>query len=312
MASRTQSTGRAADRLPIVFALEDRHQIYWVYTAIAATSALQYAGRPLEIHVLHGAELSENSRRRLTEVVREGGGSIVLHEVRLPPTVKTGALSHFGPASLYRLMIPRLFRDEPLVLYLDSDVVCNGVDLGELADAIPQGAAVSGVVDRFITLAAEHAQALETLGLDKDGYINSGVLGIRPGLIGDDLLEAFAEFSARNPVLRHPDQDFLNSHFLGRIHHLDERFNYLVGTFEERAVHPLRSYAGKLIHYAAKVKPMNGLLSPGMLPFWVHAYRVPELHQGRLPAEPDRYLLPLEGRPNVLVTRPLPKRAPED
>jgi lipopolysaccharide biosynthesis glycosyltransferase/predicted O-methyltransferase YrrM len=289
----------AARPLPVVFALQDKDGSYWLNTAVAAASAAQYATRPISIHVLHDGSLPEIARQRLTRICEKARVPLSLTPVQLPAGVDVERLRQFGAASVFRLLIPRLFAGEEQVIYLDSDLVVNGLDVAELAAAAPPGAPISAVRDPFIARAASHAKELDRLGLDPRAYFNSGVLVLRPGLLQQDLLEAFAQFSAANPTSIHPDQDFLNTRFAGQVGVLDERFNFQVGLHEQRLLRPLSEYAGKILHYAGKIKPLQGNLAPGLLPFWIHAQAVPELTQG-LAADPRTYLLPLAENPDGL------------
>ena len=114
-------------------------------------------------------------------------------------------------------------------------------------------------------------------GLEPSSYVNSGVLTLRPKLLNEDLLSSFVAFSNSNPGLVHPDQDFLNYHFRGKINALSEKFNFQTGIFEYRLVQPLAFYHGKILHYVGRCKPLNGTLSPATLPFSSHTYKTPEL-----------------------------------
>jgi lipopolysaccharide biosynthesis glycosyltransferase len=264
------------------------------------TSVAQYAKGPISIHVLHDESLHELAKARLAEIAREMQVEFSLVPVALPSTINAQRLRQFGPASLFRLMIPALFADEPVVIYLDSDLVANGLDIADLAAAASETAAISAVRDPNIAAPERHAQELSRMSLDPAEYVNSGVLVFRPKLISVDLLEQFSEFSEKNPAAIHPDQDFINSYFMGRIHFLDDRFNFQVALYDRAMLRPLSSYAGKIVHYAGKIKPLDGNLAPGLLPFFIHAYRVRELSEGLL-YEAQRYLLPVDGNADALT-----------
>ena len=265
----------AAKPLPVVFALHEPSGAYWLNTAVALTSVAAHAGRSIHVHLLHDDSLPEIARRRLTQIAQDLRTQLTFTPVRLPPALDTRRLRQFSPASIFRLLIPSLFAEEPLVVYLDSDLVVNAVDVGELADLAPMDAPLCAVRDPHIATPTSHAEALKRLGLDADAYVNSGVLVLRPPLLKEDLLEAFSAFSEANPEAIHPDQDFLNAHFQGRIHVLDERFHCHVGVSQESLFRPLRDYGGKILHYSGKIKPLNGDIAPGLVPFWVHAHRAP-------------------------------------
>jgi lipopolysaccharide biosynthesis glycosyltransferase len=302
----------AAERppLPVVFALHDPEGAYWAYTAVAMSSVADHARGPVAFHVLHDASLHPRARERLAAIAAELAAPLSFVPVEVPPGVETRRLRHFSPASIFRLMIPRLFADEPLVIYLDSDLVANGLDITELATLAPPDAPISAVHDPYIALPQEHAAALRELGLDPASYFNSGVLGLRPKLLPRDLPEAFTAFSDGHPMALHPDQDFLNLRFAGRVHFLDGRFNCQAGAFQGSLLQPLGFYDGRIVHYSGGVKPLDGALAPGLIPFWAHARRVPELMAGRL-GSPSKYLFPVEGMPDSLkVERLTPAKPP--
>jgi len=118
---------------------------------------------------------------------------------------------------------------------------------------------------------------LSQLNLEVNEYINSGVLIFRPKHIHRDLLSEFITFIDDRSYCMHPDQDFLNFHFKGRIEALDGRFNCQITHFKHSALKLVDSYHGKVLHYSGKLKPLLGYIFPAVLPFWVHSYLVPEL-----------------------------------
>ena len=288
---------------PVVFALEDRSGTYWMNTAVAMTSVVQHARSPVHIHVLHDETLGVVAAARFREICRAFATPLTLIAVQLPEGYDVARLRQFGRATVYRLMIPRLFRDSPAVIYLDSDLVANGVDVTDVIAASDPQRPLAGVVDPFIVVPKSHADQLLRLRLDPARYINAGVLVLRPTLIEDDLLGAFVGFSDANPTAIHPDQDFLNVHFQGRITYVPEIFNYQVCQYERRFLQPLGHYQGKLLHYAGKIKPLDGALAPGLIPFWAHAQFVEELAQAQVFQKPSLYLLAMENDANGLVLR---------
>jgi lipopolysaccharide biosynthesis glycosyltransferase/predicted O-methyltransferase YrrM len=301
--------GSDSKPLPVVFALHDATGSYWLNTAVAITSVAEYATKPVDIHVLHDDSMPRSAKERLAQIGRDKQVPVSFIPVRLPAGFDVRRLRQFSPASLFRLLIPKLFSDQELVIYLDSDLVVNGLDICELAAAAPARAAISAVRDPHIAVAAAHAKELDRMGLDPATYFNSGVLALRPQLLGGDLLEAFVAFSEANPTAIHPDQDFLNSRFQGRIDLLDEKFNYQLGVHEQSIFKPLTDYRGKILHYAGKIKPLDGSIAPGLIPFWVHAHAVPEITQGIL-YNPTRYLLPVDGDPTSARVQRLEQRMP--
>jgi lipopolysaccharide biosynthesis glycosyltransferase len=139
---------------------------------------------------------------------------------------------------------------------------------------------------------------LEKLQLNPERYINSGVLVMRPPLIGEDLLAAFDRFFQQHPDALHPDQDFLNLHFAGRAFELPSHFNQQVGLYDKTLFWPLAAYQQKIIHYAGKLKPLQGNLAPGFMVFWMYTPSVPEAAQSQTHM---RYVHPIGKEPHAVA-----------
>jgi lipopolysaccharide biosynthesis glycosyltransferase/predicted O-methyltransferase YrrM len=285
--------------LPVVFALHDTDGQYWINAAVAMASVAQHASVPLHFYVLHDQTLQPAARARLSAVAQAAQAQLSFKPMALPSSIGPERLHRFSPASLYRLMIPQLLAHEPVVLYLDADLVSHGVDVKTLVDAAPETAPLAGVLDPFIGVPQRHQQALKALQLSPERYLNSGVLVMRPPLIGEDLLAAFDRFFQQHPDALHPDQDFLNLHFAGRWAELPSHFNQQVGVYEKTLFWPLSDYQQKIIHYAGKLKPLQGNLAPGTLVFWMYTQGVPEAAQSQAHM---RYIHPMIKEPHA-VTR---------
>lgn len=288
----------SAAGLPVVFALHDADGQYWINAAVAMASVAQHASVPLHFHVLHDHTLHSAARARLSAVAKAAHAELSFQAITLPASLSAQKLHRFSPASLYRLMIPKLFAHESVVVYLDADLVSHGVDVKTLVDASPETAPLAGVPDPFIAVPKPHQKALEKLGIDPGRYVNSGVLVIRPSLVREDLLVAFDRFFEQHPDALHPDQDFINLHFEGRLGQLSGHFNQQVGVYEKTLFWPLADYQQKIIHYAGKLKPLQGNLAPGLMVFWMYAQWVPEAaqSQGKM-----RYVHPLSDKPHGVV-----------
>lgn len=300
--SGQESAGSAASAAaqampPIVFCLHDKSGHYWIQTAVAMASVAQHSSAPCRFHVLHDDTLPPQAVRRMQRMSEQLGFELQWHAVQLPESVRGVRLRRFGPGSLFRLMIPKLFRHEDQVIYLDSDLVCNGLDLAELCRDVPEQAPVAAATDPYIGLVSGHRKALEALGLAPEHYFNSGVMLWRPQLIEEDLLAAFDRFMIRFPDALHPDQDFLNCHFGARAAVLDARFNTQACLMQKSLFEPLSHYQGKVVHFTGKLKPMDGVLGPGVLPFWMHSAWVPEVSAC---VGHTHYLYPLAGQPNTV------------
>jgi lipopolysaccharide biosynthesis glycosyltransferase len=259
----------------LVFSIHDSNGNYWPYLYVSLRSVL-LGSKPQSVWVLHDQTLTDEARQQLELLCASYKSSITFGKVTLPPYLASANFGAFSAASIFRLGIPKFFKDHDQVVYLDCDLVFNGVNINELLEAAGD-APLAAIQDPYIGRYQRHRDQLSDLGLDSSNYFNSGVLVMRPKLLPDDLIERFQAFCKQHPVQSHPDQDFLNLQFKDQWKSLDSRFNYQACTFDNTLFQPISSYFGKVIHYAGKVKPLQGSLAPAFIPFWMHAAGLPKL-----------------------------------
>jgi lipopolysaccharide biosynthesis glycosyltransferase len=259
----------------LVFSIHDVTGDYWPYLYVALRSVL-LGSKPQSVWVLHDQTLTDEARQQLELLCADYKSSITFGKVSLPPYLASANFGAFSAASIFRLGIPKFFKDHEQVVYLDCDLVFNGVDIDDLISAAGD-APIAAVLDPYIGRSKKHRDQLETFGLDASKYFNSGVLVMRPKLLPDDLIDRFQAFCKQHPVQSHPDQDFLNLQFKDQWKSLDSRFNYQACAFDNTLFQPVSSYCGKVIHYAGKVKPLHGSLAPAFIPFWMHAAGLPKV-----------------------------------
>jgi lipopolysaccharide biosynthesis glycosyltransferase len=290
--------------LEVVFALHDRDGAYWMNTAVAISSVLHHTSGPVRVNMLHDHTLTQEAVTRLSTLFQKTPHHLRLINVQLPDGILGVNFGQFSVASVYRLLIPRLFADKDAVLYLDSDLVASGLDIFELYSAPPSDVPLSGVIDPFISEFESHRTSLQLLGLDPVRYVNSGVLMFRPKLIPEDLIEAFSRFNSRFGRSTHPDQDFINFHFQNRIGYLNSRFNFQISSNAGTMFLPLMEYHNKILHYAGTVKPLELRLAPGLLPFWQYTADIPEIFL-RYSTAKFSYLHPAPEGTQGLIARPI-------
>jgi lipopolysaccharide biosynthesis glycosyltransferase len=260
--------------------------------------------------VLHDGSLGDQGAVRLRGIAKRAGAPLTVREVKLSRAVSAKDFGTYTVASSFRLLIPSLFESDDAVLYLDSDLVVHGLDVNELFALVrQQKSPLVAVRDYFISVSESHLRGLEELSLDYQRYFNSGVLGFYMGArhsADSHLLPDFFQWYRSVGRCHHPDQDFLNLRFRDRWLEVDERYNFHVSIHARRMFLPLHQYAGKVLHYAGKAKPLNGYLAPGCVPFWSYASLVPEALK-----DPDpltmRYLMPThdsEHAADALAIRP--------
>lgn len=302
----------AEDSIHVALAVHDARGTYWPYAAVTITSLCQHASVPVVIHLLHDDTLGSEARQVIAAIVAAYGHRLQWHPVALPAAVQALDFTHFTAASAWRLMLPRLLADLPWVLYLDADIVCHRFDIarfGQWLQAQPGEQPIAAVHDDLFAVYAEGRAELAMLGLAAADYINSGVLVLRPALIGEDLPAALAAFGARHPQALHLDQDLLNDVFRGRIQHLPADFNHQVNLSHGRCFAPLSALDGKVLHYSGKIKPLSGKFSPADLCFWRYTQHIPDI--GRFVGQPFAYLQKIHtGHSNARVVSCVAKDNP--
>ena len=256
--------------IPLIFCIHDSNDQYWAYLAVALQSVLLNSSERHEVCVLHNETLGQEAKEVLKKLASKYGAKLQFFKVALPSFLATANFGQFSPASIYRLCIPELFKDEEAVVYLDSDLVFNDVDVIELMNSETK-APICAVLDTYIGMSQKHRDHLASINLDTTNYFNSGVLLMRPKQIENNLITKFMEFIKKNLVLSHPDQDFLNFEFKDVWGRLNPKFNYQTCAIGGGLFKPIESYHGKVIHYVGKLKPLQGYMAPGYMPFWMYS-----------------------------------------
>ena len=287
--------------IPIIFCIHDSNDQYWPYLAVALQSVLLNSSERHEVCVLHNETLGQEAKDVLKKIASKYGAKLQFTKVILPTFFSTANFGQFSPASIYRLCIPELFKDEEEVVYLDSDLVFNGVDVVELITSAPRGP-ICAVLDTYIGVPQKNRDYLASVNLVAANYLNSGVLLMRPKQIQQNLLTKFMEFLKLNPLLSHPDQDFLNFEFKDIWGRLNPRFNYQACALGGSLFEPIKSYHGKVIHYVGKLKPLQGYMAPGFMPFWMYTAGI-EKAAKVFDAAPLSVLEPDPKNPNAVIAR---------
>ena len=115
---------------------------------------------------------------------------------------------HFSKEMFYRILIPEVFPQYDKAIYLDSDICVLG-DISELYSIDIGNNIIGAANDIMHTKSKMHVT--KELGIDPEGYINSGVLVINCKRFRNDGIKEklFSELSVRTN-LRYPDQDIIN------------------------------------------------------------------------------------------------------
>ena len=256
--------------VPIIFCISDLSGKYWPNLAVAIESVLVNSAESHVIFVLHDETMNQEAKEALVLIASSHKAKLNFIKLKLPEFFDDCDFGYFSHASIFRLAIPFIFKDYEQVVYLDADLIFHGVEINELIMTAPQSV-ICAVLDPYIGRSQKHRDQLQHLNLDASSYFNSGVLLMRPKQMDSNLINIFSVFLKENPALAHPDQDFLNFVFKDVWGKLDAKFNQQACTFDQSLFKPLSSYWGKVIHYAGRVKPLEGHIAPAFIPFWMYA-----------------------------------------
>jgi lipopolysaccharide biosynthesis glycosyltransferase len=253
----------------ICFALHDKDGRYWQNTAAAIISAVVNTRSKLKFWILHDSSLLGENINKLKIISENLKVEIEFIKIEINLNKKLN-LEKFSEASVFRLFLNRVFKNYEKIIYLDSDLIINEIDIKLLIEESDTNFPVAAVKDNFIIRSVKHIEHNKKINISNEKYFNSGVMVLKPKLITDDLYQEFFDFMNLIKVSLHPDQEFLNYKFQNMYHELNEKWNYQVTVYDNRHFQNLNCYTGKIIHYTGKIKPLDGVLSPGFLIF--HQY----------------------------------------
>ena len=157
---------------------------------------------------------------------------------------------HFTVAAYYRLFIASLFPQYKKIVYLDCDLVVTG-DISKLYNTDLGDNIIAAAPEQFVQSTPEfRAYAKYALGVDPDGYVNSGVLVIDlEKFRQNQIKEQFVHLITKhNFDLIDPDQAYINYLCRGRIYTLANGWN--------KTPLPTECEGEKnIVHYALYKKP---------------------------------------------------------
>lgn len=188
--------------------------------------------------------------------------------------------AHFSASTYARLFIPKLFRTQEKVLFIDADtIVCD--DVAKVFDVELDGNLVAAVKDivmegfvKFKTISDSETGSLETydylknyLGMkDPDNYFQAGLI-----LFNLAEMRADNTFQRLMDILKEKnywflDQDIMNKAFEGRIKYLDMKWNVFHGNGNTSEFFPGLKFSTysrflnarlkpSMVHYAGDQKP---------------------------------------------------------
>jgi lipopolysaccharide biosynthesis glycosyltransferase len=241
-----------AQQRPLVTTLDicsiaDRRYLRHYATLLASIAHNNPADR-LRFHLIwEGAEpdqmaLFDTFRQRLGLSVNV----IEVNGVEAAAIRALGKQGHVSHHTYYRLLLPKVLPHTHTALYLDVDIVVNGL-LEELLNTDVTGVGAAVVREKV-------TNKLLSFGVAAGSYFNSGVMLInldywREHIIGDIALR----FAAEHPeALLWQDQCALNYALAGQVRYLDPEWNCT-------AINVKRYLALKpvIVHFSGRCKPWD-------------------------------------------------------
>ncbi|MGH2923401.1 MAG: glycosyltransferase family 8 protein [Solirubrobacterales bacterium] len=222
----TSRAGSPAPRTTIELACAARHD-YVPHAAAMLHSVLTVEGGVgARIHFLHGADLPDEDRSRLGEMVAALGGEVDFHLVTEKDVAGLRTRTFLPASHWYRIFLPDLLPGVERVLYLDGDLIVLDA-LGPLWET-DLGEHYLAAVTNLFQPNEMHRPA--QLGLPPGRpYFNSGVMLMNLELLRrDGCTRTLIDYAAANAErLSWPEQDALNLVLGDRRLHLHPRWNLM-------------------------------------------------------------------------------------
>lgn len=248
------------------------------YVGTSMASLLENASRPVCLHLLHDATLTQENRARFAALAARysGRAQIFFYPLEdlaaaqlafLAREVEGMATSRFSPAALYRLLAADVLpQDVSRLIYLDADTIVN-LDIAALWEEETGENGLAAAREVTVTRDLPAPQYLCEAGIVQAGrYFNSGVLLLDLALyrrVAQDMLTGGAALLRTYPDCFCYDQDILNFFFAEGSANLPLRYNDFVVSARrvgEREIKPhLYHYAGRALDVMATEDAYNRL-----------------------------------------------------
>lgn len=242
------------NEIPIFFSIDNG---YAPYLAVALNSAIKNSSpdRCYRAIVLH-RELSEDNQMKLASLEKPNF-SIEFYQMEKGLEAITDIKSnylrcdYFTLTIYFRIFIPQMFPELDKGIYVDSDVVVLG-DLAELYDVELGDNYIGACSDKSVVDVPPLARYMEEyVGVDKNEYINSGVLlmdlkTLREKKFDEHFLNLLNTYHFDSIA---PDQDYINAICNGKIKYLGEEWDTMPNDNAPQLD------GAKLIHYNLFSKP---------------------------------------------------------
>lgn len=207
--------------IPIVFSADEK---YLFPACVAIYSLLKNAeNKELEIYILTDCRYSDEGLiciSKLQNTFPMAGIQIISIERALfkDAVIKSNYISL---ATMYRLKLSSILKDDSYCLYIDTDVLVLG-DIGELIEIDIRDYFCAGVLDNEAQIGVTQKKELQIP--DMYSYVNAGVLLMNLELMREVALEdAFMYAIDKGYPLQ--DQGIINKCCYGKIKLIDKKYN---------------------------------------------------------------------------------------
>lgn len=214
----------------IGFGLHDKDGHYSVWVGTVMQSILEHTDSRICFHILHDETVSEENKRKLTQVAHQKGDSIQFHfiDTSIFDDVKE-RLHRFTVGTMFRLMLPEMLPNLDKIIYLDADLLVN-LDIKELWNIDISNYFVAGVRDYGTCHHTFTPYPVREGMVDRQNYINAGVLILNLNKIRSygNIKNQSIQYLIDNPESSLFDQDALNVVCRNSILILDDKWNVYV------------------------------------------------------------------------------------
>lgn len=212
-------------------------------------------------------KLSDNSIKKLNDIVEKWGGTLHLVEVKDEVFDKVPLNAHFTKETYFRLLVADLLpKNIERVLYLDPDIVINK-DIQDFYYQPFNEYALVACLDSCIT---NDNETIKRLKLPKhSSYFNAGVLLINLDYYRKNINvdEMFKYIENNADSLKYCDQDVLNVFFAEKVKFCEPKYNLLLCNISASSK---KIEEAVVLHYAGSQKPWKAGYKHGALEIYNH------------------------------------------
>ena len=223
----------------VCYGLYDRDGHYSKYVATSIVSIFENTTRNVNIHILHDNTLNITNRDKFNYIAGVYGQKITFYNVEtiapdrikaIKDTLPSILQSRYSIATLYRLLIPNIFKNIKKLIYIDADTIVN-CDINDLWKIDIDNYPIAGIPEVTIDEHVPYKNYLfDIKAVKKENYFNGGVLVFNLEnlkQINNKLNEGY-KFFCEHPKCELFDQDILNISFSENYFKLPRDFDIFV------------------------------------------------------------------------------------